>query len=218
MYAGHDYLQIPISRVLRARGLPRPRAHVFCGIRHGENEDEEFRRVSRKIRATDNAVGDGVRVGMHVIAAASRQVQKKAYPYGFERNSRGDGRSTQKLEPNKQTVTAVYDLMFNHCPPAEAVDKYGGDVYIRHNPMVADGNRRSSPTSFAWRRNTRRARLIQTGDRRGQLCGAALLSAMAPRLRLGRDGCFSSGRERENRRALGCPPAHPADICKPQHP
>jgi predicted SnoaL-like aldol condensation-catalyzing enzyme len=76
---------------------------------------------------------------MHLTAGASRQVQKKAYPYCFERNPRGDGMSTQKLEQNKQTVTAFYELMFNQCQPAEAVDKYVGDVYIQHNPIVADG-------------------------------------------------------------------------------
>ena len=46
---------------------------------------------------------------------------------------------TDKLEHNKQTVTAFYDLMFNQCQPAEAIEKYVGDVYIQHNPAVADG-------------------------------------------------------------------------------
>ncbi|WP_298912334.1 nuclear transport factor 2 family protein [uncultured Nostoc sp.] len=46
---------------------------------------------------------------------------------------------TDKLEHNKQTVTAFYDLMFNQCQPAEAIKKYVGDVYIQHNPAVADG-------------------------------------------------------------------------------
>lgn len=46
---------------------------------------------------------------------------------------------TDKLEQNKQTVTAFYDLMFNQCQPAEAIEKYVGDAYIQHNPVVSDG-------------------------------------------------------------------------------
>jgi len=44
-----------------------------------------------------------------------------------------------KLEKNKQTAMAFYDLMFNRSKPAEAIEKYAGDVYIQHNPGVADG-------------------------------------------------------------------------------
>jgi predicted SnoaL-like aldol condensation-catalyzing enzyme len=43
------------------------------------------------------------------------------------------------FEQNKQTVIAFYDLMFNQCKPREAIERYAGDVYIQHNPMVADG-------------------------------------------------------------------------------
>ena len=43
------------------------------------------------------------------------------------------------LERNKQTSQAFYDLMFNECKPTEAVERYVGDEYIRHNPIVADG-------------------------------------------------------------------------------
>lgn len=44
-----------------------------------------------------------------------------------------------RLEANKRTVTAFYDLMFNQCRPAEALEKYAGDVYIQHNPGVGEG-------------------------------------------------------------------------------
>lgn len=44
-----------------------------------------------------------------------------------------------RLEQNKKTVMAFYDLMFNQCKPAEAIERYTGDVYIQHNPAVADG-------------------------------------------------------------------------------
>jgi predicted SnoaL-like aldol condensation-catalyzing enzyme len=45
----------------------------------------------------------------------------------------------EQLEQNKRTVTAFYDLMFNQCNPAEAMERFAGAVYIQHNSMVADG-------------------------------------------------------------------------------
>ena len=44
-----------------------------------------------------------------------------------------------RLERNKTTVKAFYDLMFNQCNPREAIAQYAGDHYIQHNPEVADG-------------------------------------------------------------------------------
>jgi predicted SnoaL-like aldol condensation-catalyzing enzyme len=43
------------------------------------------------------------------------------------------------LERNKANVQAFYDLMFNDCRPAEAIEKYAGATYIQHNPHVGDG-------------------------------------------------------------------------------
>ena len=45
----------------------------------------------------------------------------------------------ERLERNKKTVTAFYDLMFNQCRPREAIDRYAGERYIQHNPGVGDG-------------------------------------------------------------------------------
>jgi predicted SnoaL-like aldol condensation-catalyzing enzyme len=46
---------------------------------------------------------------------------------------------TRCIKQNAQTVTSVYDLMFNQCKPADAIEYYAGNAYIQHNPMVADG-------------------------------------------------------------------------------
>lgn len=43
------------------------------------------------------------------------------------------------LDRNKENAQAFYDLMFNQCKPAEAIDRFVGDEYIQHNPEVADG-------------------------------------------------------------------------------
>ena len=46
---------------------------------------------------------------------------------------------TDPLERNKRNVAAFYDLAFNQCRPAQAVLEFVGEVYIQHNPHVADG-------------------------------------------------------------------------------
>jgi predicted SnoaL-like aldol condensation-catalyzing enzyme len=44
-----------------------------------------------------------------------------------------------QLERNKKNVMAFYDLAFNQSNPTVAIKRYVGDVYIQHNPTVADG-------------------------------------------------------------------------------
>jgi predicted SnoaL-like aldol condensation-catalyzing enzyme len=46
--------------------------------------------------------------------------------------------STQ-FERNKRNVMAFYDMMFNQCKPAEAIERFAGATYKQHNPHVADG-------------------------------------------------------------------------------
>jgi len=46
---------------------------------------------------------------------------------------------TDRLETNKKNATAFYDMMFNECRPAQAMERYAGAVYIQHNPEVGDG-------------------------------------------------------------------------------
>lgn len=42
-------------------------------------------------------------------------------------------------ETDKANVIAFYEMMFNDCRPAEAIERYAGADYIQHNPHVADG-------------------------------------------------------------------------------
>ncbi|HEV2843730.1 MAG TPA: nuclear transport factor 2 family protein [Thermoanaerobaculia bacterium] len=46
---------------------------------------------------------------------------------------------SDRLEQNKQNALGFYDLMFNQCKPAEAIERYVGAEYIQHNPHVGDG-------------------------------------------------------------------------------
>ena len=43
------------------------------------------------------------------------------------------------IEVNKKSAVAFYDLMFNQCKPAEAVETYVGVEYSQHNPHVESG-------------------------------------------------------------------------------
>lgn len=45
----------------------------------------------------------------------------------------------EREQMNKRNVQEFYDLMFNQCRPAEAIERYAGDTYTQHNPHVGDG-------------------------------------------------------------------------------
>jgi predicted SnoaL-like aldol condensation-catalyzing enzyme len=46
---------------------------------------------------------------------------------------------SDRLKRNKHTAQAFYDLMFNQCDPAGAIQRFVGDTYTQHNPGVGDG-------------------------------------------------------------------------------
>ncbi|WP_323772254.1 ester cyclase [Antarctobacter sp.] len=43
------------------------------------------------------------------------------------------------LDKMKRDTVAFYEMMFNDCQPAAAIERYAGDDYIQHNPHVASG-------------------------------------------------------------------------------
>ena len=44
-----------------------------------------------------------------------------------------------RQDDNTKNAQAFYDLMFNECQPAEAIERYAGAEYRQHNPGVGDG-------------------------------------------------------------------------------
>ncbi len=42
-------------------------------------------------------------------------------------------------DENKKNAVAFYEMMFNDCEPAKAIETYVGEEYIQHNPHVVSG-------------------------------------------------------------------------------
>ena len=93
-----------------------------------------------------------------------------------------------RAETDKQNVQAFYDLMFNQCRPAEAIERYAGATYIQHNPHVGDG--KQAFIDYFERMAARvsgEAGRVHPRRRRGRPRGPALPADLARRPRLRRD-------------------------------
>ena len=75
-----------------------------------------------------------VGVGAALADTQHRQPPHDGAEHGFARTC-----SPAQVQRNKATVVAYYTIAFNDKKPEEAVAKYGGPVYIQHNPQAADG-------------------------------------------------------------------------------
>ena len=75
-------------------------------------------------------------VGVGAALANTQHHQPPAH--GDKHGSHGPC-SPAQVARNKATVVAYYTTAFNDKKPEEAVAKYGGPVYIQHNPQAADG-------------------------------------------------------------------------------
>jgi predicted SnoaL-like aldol condensation-catalyzing enzyme len=76
-----------------------------------------------------------VGVGVAVAGTQHHQPGKHAARHGHS----GKCAHGRQLERNKATVVAYYTTAFNDKKPEEAVARYGGPMYIQHNPLAADG-------------------------------------------------------------------------------
>jgi predicted SnoaL-like aldol condensation-catalyzing enzyme len=73
-----------------------------------------------------------------VTRVAPRVATPRGIP-GARAALQGDVTTSEDLQRNKANVRAFYDLMFNQCRPAEAIERYAGATYVQHNPHVGDG-------------------------------------------------------------------------------
>jgi predicted SnoaL-like aldol condensation-catalyzing enzyme len=60
-------------------------------------------------------------------------------PFNGEGESTHCPRGKAQLERNKSNVVGFYTTAFNDHNPELAVERYGGDEYIQHNPLAANG-------------------------------------------------------------------------------
>jgi predicted SnoaL-like aldol condensation-catalyzing enzyme len=76
------------------------------------------------------------------VGAAVAATQGHHPPRGGDDKGRGEKGACahgHHLERNKAAVVGFYTTAFNDKQPVEAVKRYGGPVYIQHNPLAADG-------------------------------------------------------------------------------
>ena len=73
------------------------------------------------------------------VGAALANTQHHNPPRHGDKHGSHGACSPAQVARNKATVVAYYTTAFNDKKPEEAVAKYGGPVYIQHNPLAADG-------------------------------------------------------------------------------
>jgi hypothetical protein len=72
----------------------------------------------------------------------------------------------QDIDSNKATVTAFYDLMFNQCKPAGAIQNTPAMCTSSTIPAWQTARKHSSSTSSEWLRVSWKTCAFQTSDRR----------------------------------------------------
>jgi predicted SnoaL-like aldol condensation-catalyzing enzyme len=65
--------------------------------------------------------------------------QADSVPFSGDRGAKACARGEHDLERNKRNVVGYYTTAFNDKDPRQAVRLYGGDEYIQHNPLAANG-------------------------------------------------------------------------------
>lgn len=73
------------------------------------------------------------------VAASNHHGDNGVGVFDGDHDSKACVHSRPLLERNERNVINYYDIAFNDKNPALAVKLYGGDEYIQHNPLAANG-------------------------------------------------------------------------------
>ena len=146
----HDEsIQLPAG----VNGIPTPEDWYLCVMVRSYLEDRGIRFAPVEVARQFSIEGDeqfGVtwtnQFGFHGLAWTDISPWLRQHPDELIDNTLDSETLALKeklmrsqIEQNKQNAVSFYDLMFNQCRPAEAIEQYVGDVYIQHNPHVGDG-------------------------------------------------------------------------------
>jgi predicted SnoaL-like aldol condensation-catalyzing enzyme len=96
--------------------------------------------VPSRVAAFVTAVSLALSLGLAFVVI--QQGTAQARPEGgssADRSSQACVRSRHHLERNKHNAAAFYTTAFNDKNPRLAVERYGGDEYIQHNPLAPNG-------------------------------------------------------------------------------
>src|SRR5919198_5843959 len=123
-------------RLAASRNRSRPRRGSALDHRptsRGSPQRRKAMKLLSRLHLTAIAAVVIMAVGVGVAVAGTQHHNPGA------RGQKGKCAHGRQLERNKATVVAYYTTAFNDKKPEEAVAKYGGPVYIQHNPPAAGG-------------------------------------------------------------------------------
>jgi len=94
--------------------------------------------LSLAVVVTQYAVRASAATALRVELQAQTQAGPED-PFSGGNDAKPCVRSNRQLERNKHNAMAFYTTAFNDKNPRRAVELYGGDEYIQHNPLAPNG-------------------------------------------------------------------------------
>jgi predicted SnoaL-like aldol condensation-catalyzing enzyme len=92
-----------------------------------------------RVAALVSAVSVALSLSLTLVVIQHGDAQAQAVDPFDSQGSKACSRSRHDLERNKHNAVAFYTVAFNDKNPRRAVDLYGGNEYIQHNPLAPNG-------------------------------------------------------------------------------